>query len=226
MPDVAVSWSGGKDSSLALHDAQASGCRIKCLLTFASSQGDFRAHPIGVMSLQAEALGLPHQVIAVKEPYEESYENAIRSVKEECGIEALVTGDIDEPAGHDPNWMANRTLRCGVDLMRPLWHQDRLGLLKRMLSLRYKIVFSCVKKPWFTEEWLGLELSERLLNRLSEMGERKGFDICGEQGEYHTIVLDGPGFRKSIRISSYSKHAEGSIMYISPENARLTDRDA
>jgi diphthamide synthase (EF-2-diphthine--ammonia ligase) len=87
------------------------------------------------------------------------------------------------------------------------------------------VVFSCVKKPWFKEEWLGSELSSSLLEHLRELSERTGLDVCGEQGEYHTLVLDMPRFRKSIEIVSYSKHVEDSIMYISIENLQLVDKD-
>ena len=226
MSNVAVLWTGGKDSSLALYESEMMGCRINCLLTFAPSQERFLAHPLALMKLQAQALVLPHVVVAVEEPFERSYENAIASVKEERGIDALVTGDIGEVAGHDPNWMADRSGHCGVDLFRPLWHRDRLELLNRLLSLGFKAVFSCVKRPWFTQEWLGSELSHGSLERLCELAERTGLDVGGEQGEYHTWVLDGPGFEKSIRMGSFSKHVENSTMYISSENLELADKDA
>lgn len=226
MSNVAVSWTGGKDSSLALYEAEVSGCEINCIVTFAPTQESFLAHPIAFMRLQAQALGLPHHVINVEEPFEQGYENAITSLKEEQGIDGIVTGDIGEVAGHDANWMVDRGKRCGVYVLRPLWHRDRLGLLNKLLSLRFKVVFSCVKRPWFTEEWLGVELSHSSLERLCEMSERTGLDMCGEQGEYHTWVLDGPRFRKSIRIASFSKHAENSTMFILPENLRLVEKNA
>jgi len=225
MSNVAVSWTGGKDSSLSLYEAEMLGYRIKCLVTFAPTQERFLAHPIAFMRLQAQALDLPHHVITVEEPYERSYENAISSLKEKHGIDTLVTGDISEIAGHDTNWMADRSAHCDVDLLRPLWHRDRLELLNRLLSLRFKILFSCVKRPWFTEDWLGLELSQSSIEGLSELSRRTGLDMCGEQGEYHTSVLDGPRFKKIIRIVSYSKHVDDSIMYISWENLQLADKD-
>ena len=225
MPNAAVSWSGGKDSSLALYEAEMSGCKINCLLTFAPSQERFLAHPLAIMRLQARALGLPHYVVVVEEPYERSYEKAISSIKEEHRIDTLVTGDIGEVAGHDPNWMGDRGARCGVDVLRPLWHQNKLELLNRLLRLKFKILFSCVKRPWFTDEWLGLELSRSSIERLCELNKRTGLDICGEQGEYHTSVVDGPRFRKSITLGLFSKHADDSLMYISPENPRLAEED-
>jgi diphthine-ammonia ligase len=226
MPNVAVSWTGGKDSSLALYEAEVSGCEINCLVTFAPSQGSFLAHPIALMRLQAQALDLSHYVINVEEPFEQGYENAISSLKEKHGVDALVTGDISEVADHDSNWMADRGERCGVDVLRPLWHRERLELLNRLLLLGFKVVFSYVKRPWFTEEWLGLELSHVSLERLCQLSERTGLDMCGEQGEYHTWVLDGPRFRKSIRIASFSKHAENSTMYIHSQNLQLVEKDA
>ena len=225
MSNVAVSWTGGKDSSLALYEAEMSGCRINCLLTFAPSQERFLAHPLAIMRLQARALGLSHHVVVVEEPYERSYENAISSVREEYGIDALVTGDIGEVAGMDPNWMGDRCARCGLDILRPLWHQDRLKLLNRLLQLRFKVLFSCVKRPWFTDEWLGLELSRSSIERLCELSKRTGLDLCGEHGEYHTWALEGPRFKTSITMTSFSKHTEDSVMCISPEKPRLVDED-
>jgi uncharacterized protein (TIGR00290 family) len=201
------------------------GCKINRLVTFAPSQERFLAHPLALMELQAQALGLPHHVLAVEEPYERGYEKAISSLREEHGIDTLVTGDVSEIVGHDADWMAERSARCGVNLLRPLWHRDGLELLNRLLSLRFRAVFSCVKKPWFTEEWLGLELSRDSVERLCELGERTGLDICGEQGEYHTLVLDGPRFEKRVTMVSYSKHVEDSLMYISPESLRLVDKE-
>jgi uncharacterized protein (TIGR00290 family) len=177
------------------------------------------------MSLQAQALGIPHYVVVVEEPYERSYENAISSLKNQHGIDALVTGDIGEVASMDPNWMSNRGARCGVEVLRPLWHQDKLELLNRLLRQRFKILFSCVKRPWFTDEWLGLELSRSSIERLCELSKRTGLDICGEQGEYHTLAMGGPRFKKNITMASYSKHAIDSVMYISPESPRLADDD-
>jgi diphthine-ammonia ligase len=225
MSVVAVSWTGGKDSSLALYEAEVSGCKINCLVTFAPTQERFLAHPIAFMRLQAQALGLSHHVLNIREPFERGYENAISSLKKESGINAIVTGDISEVAGHESNWMADRCECCGVDVLSPLWHRDRLELLNRLLSLGFKAVFSCVKRPWFTEDWLGLELSHDSLERLCELSKRTGLDICGEQGEYHTLVLDMPRFRKSIEIVSHSKHVKDSAMYISFENLRLVDKE-
>lgn len=223
---VALSWTGGKDSVLALHETKAIGVMVNCLVTFAPRQPRFLAHPLAFMRLQSEALGLPHYVLTVEPPFERGYENAISFLKTEHGVGALVTGDISESAGRYVNWMMDRCVRCGVDLFAPLWQRDRLELLHRLLSFRSKAVFSCVKRPWFTEDWLGQELTWAVIERLHELSKETGLDICGENGEYHTLVLDGAQFNKSIKIAAYSKHVRDSIMYISLENYELMEKSA
>jgi len=226
MRNVAVSWTGGKDSSLALYEAERLGCRICCLVTFAPPGKDSLAHhPPNFIKLQAEALGLPHYLIGVEDPFDRSYERAIASVKERQGIDTLVTGDIGEVSGHDPNWIVERGGHCGVDVLRPLWHWERDEVLEKILALNFRAVFSCVKRPWFNQDWLGLELSQATVERLNQLSENTGLDICGEEGEYHTMVVDAPRFRKRIQIESYSKRVEGSVMYLVLGNLSLTDKD-
>ena len=105
-----------------------------------------------------------------------------------------------------------------------MWHNDRVELLNRLLELKFNVVFSCVKRPWFTEDWLGKELSASTIEQLIELSQRSGLDICGEQGEYHTLALDGPQFKRRVRIESYSKHANDSIMYLTLESFRLEEK--
>ena len=224
MSKAAVSWTGGKDSSLAFYEAKILGYEICSLVTFDWSQELFLTHPLGLINLQAQALGCPHYRIKVNEPFDQSYESAISSLKKQHGIDTLVTGDIGEVAGHDPNWLVDRAAHSKVNVVRPLWHNDKIELLNKLLNLKFRVVFSCVKRPWFTEDWLGLELSQALVGRLREVRERTGLDMCGEQGEYHTLVVDAPRFRKRIQIESYSKRVEGSVMYLVLEKLKLSDK--
>jgi diphthine-ammonia ligase len=201
------------------------GYKINCLVTFVTlDQQAFVAHPLDFIGLQAHALGRPHYRVGVGEPFERGYESAIHSLKEQHGIDTLATGDIAEVAGHDPNWLVERAARCNVEVIRPLWHKDRIGLLNRLLELEFKVAFSCVKKPWFTDEWLGKELSASTIQQLVQISQRTGLDICGEQGEYHTLALDGPQFKKRVRIESYSKHEKDSLMYLALESFRLEEK--
>ena len=205
-----VLWTGGKDCNLALHEAKIAGYDIVGLVTFMMGDGKFKAHPIDVMKLQAKALGIQHISVSVAEPYTESYEEAIRKLKEEQGIATLVTGDIAEIHG-DFNWITERSKPSGVKVYLPLWHLDRGQVLQRILSSGFKVIFSCVKEPWFSAEWLCKELNEKTAVALRTI---PNLDLCGEQGEYHTLVLDGPGYKAEIKIDSFTTCKENEIFYM------------
>ena len=224
MSKAAVSWTGGKDSSLAFYEAEELGYEICSLVTFDWGQDLSIAHPLDLIDLQAEALGCPHFRIKVTEPFDRSYESAISSLKKQHGIDTLVTGDIGEVAGHDPNWLVDRAAHSKVNVIRPLWHNDKIELLNRLLNLKFRVVFSCVKRPWFTKDWLGNELSASTIEQLIELNQRSGLDLCGEQGEYHTLALDGPQFKRRVRIESCSKHVKDSVMYLALESLRLEEK--
>jgi len=219
--NAAVLWTGGKDSSLALYEATLLGYAITSLVTFAPDEPRFLAHPLNFMKYQAECLGIPHDILTVHEPLRESYEKAIYSLRERDGVTTLVSGDIAQVSGH-PNWIRECSDYAGIDVLTPLWGSDRLELLNRLLSYKFKVIFSCVKRPWFTEEWLGMELDRVSLDRLCKLHAETGLDVCGEQGEYHSLVLDGPHFKKKrIHIVAYSKRAKDSLMFIDIQKVSL-----
>ena len=214
-----VLWTGGKDSSLSLYEAKLLGYEVRSLVTFVPREPEFLAHPVGFMKYQAKALELPHYTLEVNEPFKESYESAISSLREKYGIATLITGDIAEVDGH-PNWIRECS-ESDINVLTPLWGRDRNELISRLLSYKFKVIFSCVKKPWFTSDWLGMELNEDSLEQLCKINVETGLDICGEQGEYHTLVLDGPPFKKSILVSAYSKREKDSLMYLDIQKVAL-----
>jgi|SRR6185312_4947247 len=212
-----VLWTGGKDCNLALHEAKIAGYNIVALVTFMMGDGKFKAHPIDVMKLQAKVLGIPHITVPVAEPYTESYENAIQKLKEEHSIDTVVTGDIAEIHGNF-NWITERSKPSGVKAYLPLWHLDRSQVLQSILSLGFNVIFSCVKEPWFTAEWLGKRLNENTVEQLRII---HNLDLCGEQGEYHTLVLNGPGYDSEIEIDSFDTRKENEIFYMGEPNFLL-----
>ena len=213
MKTAAMLWTGGKDSALALLEAGRSGYDVRCLITFAPPQPDFLAHPLPFMQLQAQALGLPHHVLQVNEPFADGYENHLRSMRNEMGIDAVVTGDIAEVGG-SPNWIRERSRPVGMEVHTPLWGRDRQQLLEDLLSHRFTVRFSCVKKRWLTESWVGRTLNEPAIADLRTVRERSGLDLCGEEGEYHTLVTDGPQFSRAIDVQSYSVRATESLAFM------------
>ena len=210
---AAMLWTGGKDSSLALHEARRDGFDVQCLVTFAPGVPDFLAHPLKFMMMQAQALGLPHYVFPVNEPYETSYETCLRRLRDEMGIGTVITGDIAEVGG-SPNWIRARSGPVGMNVHTPLWGRDRGDLLAQLLAHGFKVRFSCIKTRWLAEDWVGRELDDTAIEDLRIVRERTGLDLCGEEGEYHTLVTDGPQFQRAIRIGGYSRRAADALAYM------------
>lgn len=87
----------------------------------------------------------------------------------------------------------------------PLWGRDRLVLLQQQLANGFKAIYSCVNTRWLTVAWLGRELDDAAIADLRSVRDRTGLDLCGEEGEYHTLVTGGPSYTRPIRILSHSK---------------------
>lgn len=221
--NAVVLWTGGKDCALALHEIQTEDYIVQKLVTFVPSESQFKAHALLLMEYQSKALGIPHELIPVTEPYKASYQQAIQRLQEVDGVEVLVTGDIGEVDGY-PNWIRECAEPLGMQVDTPLWGRSSLELLNRYVSFGLKVVFSCVKSPWLTEDWLGKEIIMETIQQLQMKQAETGLDLCGEQGEYHSIVLDGPLFKKEIQLKSYEKCKEGALMYLKMKQLMLLSK--
>ena len=222
MHNTAMLWTGGKDSALALYEAVESGYHVGCLVTFAPPDAGFLAHPLPFIKLQAQALALPHYVLPICEPFEEAYEKQIRWLRDEMKISSVITGDIAEVNGC-PNWIRERSRPAGMNVHTPLWGRDRNSLLQQLLEIKFKVLFSCVKTRWLAKDWVGRELNESAVAELRVIRERTGLDLCGEEGEYHTLVTDGPNFTRAINIRSYSRRATDLLAYLEIHESELFD---
>ena len=213
MQRAAMLWTGGKDCSLALYEARRDGYDVRCLVTFAPPEPKFLAHPPAFIKMQAQALTLPHHILSISEPFEKSYETALVKLRDEMGISTVITGDIAEVNG-SPNWIRERSRPVGLQVHTPLWGRDRLALLQQQLAGGFKIIFSCVHTRWLAADWVGRELDDAAIAELRGVRERNGLDLCGEEGEYHTLVTDGPTFTHPIRIRSHSKRTREALAYL------------
>lgn len=188
------SWSGGKDSCLALHRAMSTGCPLKLFTMFEETGLRSRSHalPMELLRAQAAALGLPHETRQASwGEYESVFIAALDDFKRE-GAEAAVFGDIDiEEHGL---WEEKVCTAAGLKARLPLWQEDRRALMEEFIGLGFKAVIVVVNEKMLDPRFLGRELSAGLLKEL----EREGVDLCGENGEYHTAVLDGPVFQRPV----------------------------
>ena len=210
---IAVSWSGGMESALACFKASNEGYDIKYLVVFVAETWPAFCHPLKIMELQAKSIGIPLLKLRVKEPYEQSYREAIKKLIAK-GIEGIVTGDIYVVDDLHGRWMDKVTEGLDIKVIMPLWEQNTSKVLNEELSSGFKSIFTCLGQQWFTQEWLGKELNLNSVEDLKLLAKEKGMDPCGENGEYHTMTIDGPNFKESIDISKFSKEKNNDRLFI------------
>jgi uncharacterized protein (TIGR00290 family) len=191
------SWSGGKDSCLALYRAIQSEGIPKALLTMFTEDGArSRSHglPIGVIQQQAQALRIPLIVRnASWDKYEESFLSALRDFKQR-EIGWGVFGDIDlEP---HLEWVERVCSSVAVEAYEPLWKKPRRDLLEELLRLGFTATIVAVKQDALDIGFLGRTLNRQVILEMEEVG----IDASGEEGEYHTVVTSGPLMSSPIRI--------------------------
>jgi uncharacterized protein (TIGR00290 family) len=128
------------------------------------------------------------------EEYEQVFKDIISQKMKEEGIEAGVFGDIDFQEHRD--WVERICNEIGIKPILPLWGKRREQVLKKFIGAGFKAIVVATKADLLGEEWLGRQIDEKFIKDLSVLG----IDLCGEEGEYHTFVFDGPLFAKPIRI--------------------------
>ncbi|MEW5784456.1 MAG: diphthine--ammonia ligase [Bacillota bacterium] len=195
---VFVSWSGGKDSYLSLLRARETGLAVYCLLNFIDRSGYSRSHglPAALLQRQAAALGIPLETEAVTwDTYETGFCAAINRLKEQ-GVTGGVFGDIDLQEHRD--WIEKMCARCGIAFHLPLWGMEQRQVSEELLSRQGRAVLVSVRGDLLEESWLGRVLDEPFLDYCA----KKGLSPCGERGEFHTLVVDGPLFREPLQYRS------------------------
>lgn len=188
-------WSGGKDSSFALYKAQRNGVLVSRLITLLDENGSgSRSHGLTRHNLQAQAksLGLeirfaPTSRGTLARVFDELVGDAVSH-----GCEFGIFGDIY--VWEHRAWIEERAAQLGFTPLFPLWGANALKLCEELLELKFKALIVAVKKGSLGSDWLGKTLDRKTMDELLETD----IDPCGENGEYHTFVYDGPIFDNCI----------------------------
>ena len=194
----AISWSGGKDSCFALYEAQRNGFSISHIVNFVNTEPErVRLHgkDAELVKLQGEAIGIP--VIQVKttwKGYEQDFKSTISKLKP-LGVRGVVFGDIY--LQEHLEWVNRVCGEIGVEAVEPLWGKDTEELFSSFVDAGFGAVIVSAKSDLIDREWLGTKLDRKF----GAYMKRRGIDFCGEKGEYHTLVTEGPIFRKKIILS-------------------------
>ena len=196
------SWSGGKDSCLALYCAIQAGGKPNFLLTMLDETGKrSRSHalPVALLEKQAQTLGIPLITRSASwADYEKNFIDALHEFSKQ-GILYGVFGDID--LEDHLAWCRRVCEYADIETYHPLWQRERSDLLNEFIALGFKATIISVKQGTLSTDFLGQTIDTVFLEEI----KNQGIDICGEKGEYHTVVTDGPIFSNAVPIKTQNQ---------------------
>jgi len=196
---VLFAWSGGKDSAQALHELKKNNnCEIVALLTTVTEDYD-RISMHGVrrelLELQVDSMGLPlEKVFIPKDSSNDAYETRMKAALERYkteGVSSVAFGDIFLEELR--KYREKNLSKIGMKGIFPIWKRDSAGLARSFIDSGFKAVITCVDSQYLDGWFAGREFDESFLAELPA-----NIDPCGENGEFHSFVYDGPILRKRI----------------------------
>ncbi|MBW6463790.1 MAG: adenine nucleotide alpha hydrolase [Firmicutes bacterium] len=202
---VFVSWSGGKDSYLAFILAKEKGLNPVCLLSFVGADGQSRSHGLKteMLEMQAKALGLPlHTEEVTWEGYEFGFEKAVDCLKKEYGITGGIFGDVNLDEHRE--WVEKMSKRCEIDYNLPLWLMNERLVSEELIRRGGRAMLVAIRSDLVDQKWLGKFMDKEYINYCISIG----ISPCGEGGEAHTLVVDGPCFGHPLTYTT------GKIKYL------------
>ena len=188
------SWSGGKDSCLALNRAIESGYEITHLLTMFDETGKrSRSHAVSLEVMRAQAASLGLELIAPSaswQTYQTVFIEELKRLKSQ-NFNHAIFGDIDLQAHRD--WEETVCAAAEIEAVLPLWNENRLDLVNEFLESDFRAVVICVNEKYLPKEFCGRVFDESFIKDLLPE-----VDACGENGEFHTFVFDGKIFKNPV----------------------------
>jgi diphthine-ammonia ligase len=223
MKKAFVSWSGGKDCCQAAYLASQEGFQIACLLnTVTHNKLRSCSHGLssGLIRLQAEALGIPLvQPATISRNYEAVFSSNLTKLRS-SGFKYGIFGDIDfEP---HLEWITRVCSEAGVMPVLPLWHLHQEDIARDFIKQGFEAVVVATQADLIGEEWLGRIFDESFLKDLSDYDDE--ISPCGEAGEFHTLVIDGPLFKKRLNLENLEKEKRSNHWYLKIGHCELLDR--
>lgn len=220
-----VSWSGGKDSCLAFYKAKAGGLSVRYLANMAGEDGiRSRAHGLlsEVLRLQAQAVGLVLvQRRSSWDNYEAEFNKMLHDFKQD-GVDNGIFGDID--IEEHRQWVERVCAEADIAPHLPLWGQSQNKVLADFMALGFEAIIVTVKAGTVGEEWLGRKVDVNFVRYLAELRQTRDITLCGEAGEFHTLVTDGPLFQKRLEIRETKEVFRDGYWFLDILDAGLGDR--
>lgn len=225
--NAAVLFSGGKDSTMALYYALEMKDDVKYLLSMKSRNDEsymFHVPNIHVTDLLAQALEIPIMSVetdGIKEEELKDLKAAFEKLKS-SGVECVYTGALYSQ--YQKSRIEKLGSEVGLEIISPYWHVDELEYMRKIVSLGFKIIISGVAAWGLDESWLGRVIDDDVIDELVKLNEKYYVDIAFEGGEAETLAIDGPIFKKKLKILKDRKewHRDSGVYII--EDAVLEEK--
>jgi uncharacterized protein (TIGR00290 family) len=213
-----ASWSGGKDGCFACYEAMRQGYQVTYLVNFIT-QGhrrvSFHGTDTKLIQLQSQAIGIPLlQKETTWNRYEQEFKEAVRSLVPK-GIKGVVFGDIYLQEHLD--WVERVCGDIGIEAVLPLWGRNTKEIVADFIDSGFEAVIVSAKSDLIDQKWMGRYVDMDFISYLSE----RDIDPCGENGEYHTLVVNGPIFKSRIEIRQSSIIQRNSHWLLDTSQYRL-----
>ena len=224
---VAVLFSGGKDSTMAVYNALESGHDVEYLLAMKSANDEsymFHVPNIHLTDLLSGAMDIPIisvETDGIKEEELNDLKGGFEKLKD-LGIEAIYTGALY--SNYQKSRIEKLADEVGLKAVSPYWHVDELEYMNLIVSLGFDVIISGVSAYGLDEKWLGRKIDEKCIDDLIRLNEKVGINLAFEGGEAETLVLDGPIFKKRVKILNDKKqwHVDSGLYII--EDAILEEK--
>ena len=221
---LAALVSGGKDSVLALYKAQQMGHEVKVLATMVPKRSDsymFHYPNLHLTDYLAEALEIP-LVKAETSGIKEKELDDLKKLLESLDVEGVVTGAI--ASVYQKQRIDKLCKEICLKPLAPLWKQNPLDIMNELLDLKFKVILVGVSAYGLDQKWLGREITPETLQKLVELNKEFQISLVGEGGEYESLVLDGPIFKKRIEIVESEINYENNSGVFVIKKAKLIEK--
>ncbi|MBC7119037.1 MAG: TIGR00289 family protein [Methanobacteriaceae archaeon] len=225
--DAAVLYSGGKDSTMALYRAMKND-NVKYLVSMVSDNPYsymFHVPNIRWTRLSSKAIGIPlieGSTSGVKEEELKDLKRLLKVLKER-GVKVLYSGAI--ASSYQRSRIEKLCQEVGLIPKTPLWHVNPLKYMIEILNLGFEVIVTAVAAEGFDSSWLGRRIDQRMLTELKNLNKEYGVHLAFEGGEAETFVLDGPIFKKRIKILNAKKRWSRDSGVLEIRDAILVDKD-
>lgn len=221
---IAVLATGGKDSTLALFEVLSAGHEVKYLASMIPLREDswmFHYPNIRLVDLFAEAVEIPLVKAETSGVKEEEVEDLKRLI-EKLDVDGIVSGAI--ASEYQKTRVERICEQLKLECISPLWHKNPLDILKEIVDLKFDVIITGVCAYGFSIEWLGRRIDDAAIKDLIELNRKYGVSLVGEGGEYETLVLDAPLFKRRIRIIEAEKVWKDQNGYFLVKRAELENK--